>query len=113
MPRYKDVYELADETGGMYALVVAAAKRAKQLREGRQPVVQSESGNPLTIAIQELLDGKVLVRPPGAVDEEPAPETEVVEVASRDLRVQIVEPEADAAEPDGEDVEPSEDAEAE
>ena len=113
MPRYKDVYELADETGSMYALVVAAAKRAKQLREGRQPVVQSDSGNPLTIAIQELLDGKVLVRPPGAADEGPAPETEIVEVAGRDLRVRIVEPAADAAEPDDGDAEPPEDAEAE
>ena len=112
MARFKDVYELADETGGMYALVVAAAKRAKQLREGRQPVVQSDSGNPLTIAIQELLDGKVLVRPPGAVDEEPAPETEIVEVTARDLHVQIVEAEADEAETDDAEA-PPEDAEAE
>jgi DNA-directed RNA polymerase subunit omega len=112
MSRYKDVYELADETGGMYALVVAAAKRAKQLREGRQPVVSAGSANPLTVAIQELLDGRVMVRPPGAVDEEPAPQTEVVEVSSRDLQVQIVQPEADDAESDDEDAEPSEDAEA-
>ncbi|MBM3474584.1 MAG: DNA-directed RNA polymerase subunit omega [Armatimonadetes bacterium] len=108
MSRYKDVYELADETGGMYALVVAAAKRAKQLREGRQPVVQADSSNPLTVAIQELLDGRVLVRPPGAVDEEPAPQTEIVEVSSRDLQVQIVEPE-----PEDEEAEPPDDPEAE
>ena len=82
MPRYKDVYELAADVGGMYALVVAAAKRAKQLREGRPPLVQCESNNTLTIAIQELLEGKIVVRPPGATDEEPGAQTEIVEVAA-------------------------------
>jgi DNA-directed RNA polymerase subunit omega len=82
MSRYREVYELAAEVGGMYALVVATARRAKQLREGRQPVVESTSGNPLTISIQEFLEGRVVVRPPGAADEEPTAETEVVEVAA-------------------------------
>lgn len=82
MPRYKNVYELAAEVGGMYALVVATAKRAKQLREGRPPLVKCDSNNPLTIAIQEFLEGKVIVRPRGAADEEPGVETEIVEVAS-------------------------------
>lgn len=112
MARYKDVYELADEAGGMYALVVAAAKRAKQLREGRQPVVQSDSNNPLTIAIQELLEGKVLVRPPGEVDEEPAPQTEIVEVTAPGLQAQGTEVGAQEAEAEDEE-DPSEDAEAE
>ena len=84
MPRYKDVYELANEVGWMYALVVAAAKRAKQLREGRQKVVASESGNPLTIAIQELLEGKVQVRPPGETDQESEGEPQLVEVVAVD-----------------------------
>jgi len=83
MPRYKDVHELAGEVGGMYALVVAAAKRAKQLREGRQAVTDCASGNMLTVAIRELVEGKVIVRPPGEVEEEPIPETEIVEVVGR------------------------------
>lgn len=83
MRSQKSVHELAEEVGGMYALVVAAAKRAKQLREGRQPVTSADSANPLTVALQELLEGKVVVRPPGEKDETDA-EAEVVEVAGAD-----------------------------
>lgn len=106
MRRYKDVYELAAEVGGMYALVVATAKRAKQLREGRPPLVQCNSNNPLTIAIQEFLEGKVVVRPPGAADEEATPETEVVEVASPDVQAksaQVPEEAEDEATAPGEE----------
>ena len=85
MPRYKDVYELAEEVGGMYSLVVAAAKRAKQIREGRQPVIEINSANPLTIAIEELLQGKVQVRPIEEEPEEPMADTEVVEVLGADM----------------------------
>jgi DNA-directed RNA polymerase omega subunit len=110
MPRYKDVHELAAEVGGMYALVVAAAKRAKQLREGRQAVTECGSGNMLTVAIRELLEGKVVVRPPGAVEEEPVPDTEIVEVVAPGLQQaaaeEAPEPEAEAPEPEAEGGEP-------
>ncbi len=104
MPRYKDAHELASEVGGMYALVVAVAKRAKQLREGRQAVVECDSNNTLTVAIKELVEGKVLVRPPGAVEEEPAPDTEVVEVVAPELQDAPGEAptEAEAEEPEAE-----------
>ncbi len=81
MRSQKSVHELAEEVGGMYALVVAAAKRAKQLREGRQPVTRADSANPLTVALQELLEGRIVVRPPGEKDETDA-DAEIVEVAS-------------------------------
>lgn len=100
----KSVHDLAEEVGGMYALVVAAAKRAKQLREGRQPVTQCDSANPLTVALQEMLEGKIIVRPPGETDE-PDAETEVVEVAGADAEVvaeDADEPE-EAAPPDESD----------
>ncbi|MBM3501442.1 MAG: DNA-directed RNA polymerase subunit omega [Armatimonadetes bacterium] len=111
MPRYKDVHDLAGEVGGMYALVVAAAKRAKQLREGRQAVVESGSGNMLTVAIRELLEGKVIVRPPGAVEEEPAPETEIVQVVAPELQEQKTDetPEADGSDADAPDADSGED----
>jgi len=94
MPRYRDVYELAEEVGGMFVVVVAAAKRAKQIRDGRQPVVEIDSANPLTIAIEELLEGRVVVRPADEEPEEPAAEMEVVEVPGGDSPP---EPEAEAA----------------
>ena len=97
----KSVHELAEEVGGMYALVVGAAKRAKQLREGRQRVTESASANPLTVALQEIVEGKIVVRPPGEKDE-PEAEAEVVEVSG-----------AEAEAEDGEEAEPSEEGAAE
>jgi DNA-directed RNA polymerase subunit omega len=44
-----------------YALVMAVAKRAKQLKEGAAPLVQSKSKNPITIALEEIEAGKLVV----------------------------------------------------
>jgi DNA-directed RNA polymerase subunit omega len=45
-----------------YALVVAAAKRGRQLTESRDRVVDSAVPKPVTIALQEIADGSVGVR---------------------------------------------------
>jgi DNA-directed RNA polymerase subunit omega len=42
-----------------YALVMAVAKRAKQLREGAPKLVESKSRNSITIALAEITSGKV------------------------------------------------------
>jgi DNA-directed RNA polymerase subunit omega len=42
-----------------YALVILAAKRAKQLKEGSRPRLQTDSTNSLTIALEEIAEGKV------------------------------------------------------
>lgn len=42
-----------------YALVVLAAKRAKQLKEGSRPRLSTDSTNALTIALEEIAEGKV------------------------------------------------------
>jgi DNA-directed RNA polymerase omega subunit len=93
----KTINELAEEVGGMYVLTVAAAKRAKQLKEGRARVTDCASPNPLTVAIQELLEGKVIVRPLGDGEKDEAAEPEV---ALGGITVQVQPPitEAEAAE---------------
>lgn len=55
-----------------YALVIAVAKRAKQLREGISPLVQSKSKNPITIALEEIQAGKLKVLIPSAAELEAA-----------------------------------------
>lgn len=65
------IEELADRVGGRYALVVAAAKRARQLNEGAVPLVKVDSPNFLTIALAEIHAGKVIVKPPGEAGDEP------------------------------------------
>jgi DNA-directed RNA polymerase omega subunit len=94
MQRKKTINELAEEVGGMYALVVGVAKRAKQLKEGRARVVDCPSANVLTVAMQELQEGKVIVRP-AAEGEEPA-EPQVAPAAATKAQPQPEAVEAEA-----------------
>lgn len=65
------IEELVDRMGSCYSVVVAAAKRAKQIKDGAPPLVQSESRNPLTIALHEIAVGLVEITEPIAPSEEP------------------------------------------
>lgn len=56
------IYPSADKLeklGSKYGLVVLAAKRAKQIKSGVQPLVDTDSRNPLTIALEEIAAGKI------------------------------------------------------
>jgi DNA-directed RNA polymerase subunit omega len=66
------IEELMDRVGSRFSLVVAAAKRARQLKDGAVPLVRCDSDNPLTIALHEIAAGKVVVKPPGEPGDEPA-----------------------------------------
>lgn len=57
------IYPSADtleKWGSKYSLVVLAAKRAKQIKSGAPPLINTTSRNPLTIALEEIAAGKVL-----------------------------------------------------
>ena len=68
------VDKLLDKTDSHYAAVLVAAKRARQLNsyyralgegsyeEYTPPMVESATGNYLTIALQELAQGKIKYR---------------------------------------------------
>lgn len=45
--------------GGKYALTRAIAERAKQLQNGALPLAEVRVPNPITVAIDEVLQGKV------------------------------------------------------
>lgn len=51
---------LEDQVKSRYTLVVLAAKRAKQLRDGAPKLIETTSTNPLTIALEEIAAGKVI-----------------------------------------------------
>lgn len=56
-----------------YSIVIAAAKRARQLIDGQEPLIAGSSGKkPLSIAIDELYHQKVKILP----EEETAGEEE-------------------------------------
>ena len=42
-----------------YALVILAAKRARQIKEGSRPLIKTDSTNPITIALEEIADGQI------------------------------------------------------
>ncbi len=50
---------LLDRVSNKYALVIVAAKRARQLKDGALPMVDIDTGNPVTIALEEIAAGKI------------------------------------------------------
>lgn len=44
-----------------YSIVLATAKRARQIIAGAEPLVNSNSHKPLSIAVEELYSGKVKI----------------------------------------------------
>lgn len=60
------IYPSADliekEIDSKYTLVVLAAKRARQLKEGARPQIETTSANSLTVALEEIAQGQVKFR---------------------------------------------------
>jgi len=57
---------LLDRVESKYALVIVAAKRARQLKEGALPLVDVDSSNPVTVALEEIAAGKIRYEAPRA-----------------------------------------------
>ncbi len=51
--------ELSRIGDSRYTLVMLTAKRARQIIDGSEPLIETESKKPVTIAIEEALDGKI------------------------------------------------------
>ena len=45
-----------------YLLTMMVAKRAKQLIAGAKPLIKTKSKNPVTIALEEIREGKVYLK---------------------------------------------------
>jgi DNA-directed RNA polymerase subunit omega len=56
------IEELLKRCGSVYKLVILAAKRAKEITEGAPPLVVSEHKKVTSIALEEILQNKVLYR---------------------------------------------------
>lgn len=55
--------ELLTKVDSKYSLVIAAAKRSRQLIDGEEPLVEVKRGSkkPVTVALNEINDEKVIV----------------------------------------------------
>ncbi len=51
--------ELTERVESKYGLVIVAAKRARKLKEGDPPMVDIDSTNPVSIALEEIATGRV------------------------------------------------------
>ncbi|WP_371369257.1 MULTISPECIES: DNA-directed RNA polymerase subunit omega [Sporomusa] len=50
---------LVEKVDSKYTLVVLAAKRAREIMDGQQPLAESKSNKPVTIALEEVAQGKI------------------------------------------------------
>lgn len=53
------IEELLKKTGSVYKLVILASKRALELNEGAPRLIETDSKKITTIALEEILQGKV------------------------------------------------------
>lgn len=69
-PSYTDLMEVVNsdvEQGeqpvvqSRYSIVLATAKRARQIISGEEPLVKKEGLKPLSAAVEELYEGKVKI----------------------------------------------------
>lgn len=51
-----------DSQESKYALVILAAKRARQIKDGARKLITTTSANPLTIALEEIGEGEIIAR---------------------------------------------------
>lgn len=70
-PSYTDLLKVVNQdvedgstkvVNSRYSIVLATAKRARQIIDGDEPLVPSKAGEkPLSIAIEEVNDGKIKI----------------------------------------------------
>lgn len=56
---YPSADTIEDRVKSRYSLVVLSAKRAKQIKEGAPILIETDSTNPLTVALEEIAAGMV------------------------------------------------------
>ena len=57
---YPAINDLVEKVGNRYTLVIEAAKRARQLSQGDTPLVHVDSKKPVTIAVNEIMNDKII-----------------------------------------------------
>jgi len=55
------VNELLEKINDRYKLVVVTSKRARQLSQGAEPLTDKEEESMVTLAAQEIAEGKVTI----------------------------------------------------
>ncbi|MBS5523710.1 MAG: DNA-directed RNA polymerase subunit omega [Clostridiales bacterium] len=90
-----------------YSIVIAAAKRARQIIAGSQPLVDGKGKKPLSMAVEELYKGKVKVL---GVDDRDEDDEKILELSNEVFDVSLEDDEEDIFD-DEKDTEDDEDEE--
>ena len=64
------VVELLEKAENRYSLVIATAKRARQIASGSKPMTQKDDVSPVTLAADEIEEDKVIIYDKNQWDEE-------------------------------------------
>ncbi len=56
---YPSINDLLKTVDSRYTLVLLVSKRARQIVDGSEPLVNPKSSKPVSIAVQEVAEGKV------------------------------------------------------
>lgn len=51
--------ELNEVYNSRYALVMMTAERARKIVDGSEPLIETKDKNPITISLEEIMDGKI------------------------------------------------------
>ncbi|MBI3009691.1 MAG: DNA-directed RNA polymerase subunit omega [Candidatus Omnitrophica bacterium] len=63
------IENLLERSGGIYRLVILAARRAKELAEGAPPLIEASERKATSIALEEILQGKILYKDKTSVED--------------------------------------------
>ncbi|MDR1815548.1 MAG: DNA-directed RNA polymerase subunit omega [Clostridiales Family XIII bacterium] len=58
------ITEIKEKADSRYTLVIMAAKRARDLIEGKPALVETDPNVPLSVAAKEILDGEITYKRP-------------------------------------------------
>ena len=61
---YPSVNELQEKTDSRYSLVILAAKRARDLVDGKRALTEDECERPVSQAAEEIADGLISAKEP-------------------------------------------------
>ncbi|SCG83514.1 DNA-directed RNA polymerase subunit omega [Proteiniborus sp. DW1] len=63
---YPSINDLLKNVDSRYTLVLLVSKRARQIVDGAEPLVEPKSNKPVSIAVQEVSENKVTYTRPQA-----------------------------------------------
>lgn len=109
---YPSINEIKHKADSRYTLVILAAKRARDIVDGKPPLVSCKVNRPVSIAAREINEDMIKVRYPEDKPEEPEEELEETAEKEADEAAEAAEEsEAEAEEAPEEDQAAEEEAE--